>query len=84
MPTTYTFTTNTGESINVPVYTQSDITTYASYWQANCMPKYPWDDDVDNFINAMYSAWNKWRKDSKELSKYKSKIESFNSILNSK
>lgn len=84
MPTTYTFTTNTGDAVSIPVYTPDDITTYASYSQVDSMPRHPWPDDIDNFIDAMYSAWSQWRKNSKELAKYKSKVESFKSILNSK
>lgn len=84
MPTTYTFTTNAWTPVDIPVYTPSDIYTYASYWQVDSMPKHPSPNDIDGFIDAMYEAWKQCRKDSKNLSKYKSIIENFKSILNSK
>lgn len=84
MPTTYTFTTNTGDAVNIPVYTPNDITTYASYWQVDSMPRHPSYEDMDTFIDSMYKSYKEIRKASKDVSKYKSIIETFKSILNSK
>lgn len=84
MPTTYTITTNAGEAVNIPVYTPNDISTYASYWQLDSMPKHPSYEDMDTFIDSMYKSYKEIRKASKDVSKYKSTIENFKSILNSK